>query len=276
VTILFTAFPKAFALISTQLHIPLSLMLIGIVLRGSAFAFRTNDVVPRTVSEVGAQKFWERIFAASSLFTPMMLGMTIGAVASGRLAGQGGTFIEVFVRPWAAPFCFAVGLLALTLFAFLAAVYLLLEADEAALRDDFRQRALWAGGVGVLLAGAVFLLANSGAPYVRYHLGHTTWGAMTMGLAGFSALAALTSLWQRRYRIAFVCTVSYVMFIVWGWGVSQYPYLVIPSVTITDSAPIQTLQLVLAAVLIGALLLFPSLYYLYRIFKGGTIRRALE
>jgi cytochrome bd ubiquinol oxidase subunit II len=58
--------------------------------------------------------------------------------------------------------------------------------------------------------------------------------------------------------------------------VAQYPYLVIPDVTITDSAPIQTLQLVLAALLIGALLLFPSLYYLYRIFKGGTIRRAME
>jgi len=276
VTILFTAFPKAFALISMQLHIPLSLMLIGIVLRGSAFAFRTNDVVPRTVNEAGAQKFWERIFAVSSVFTPMMLGTTIGAVASGGLTGQGGTFIEVFVRPWATPFCFTVGLLALILFAFLAAVYLLLEAEEKALREDFRQRALSAGGVAVLVAGAVFLLSNSAAPHLRDHLSHTTWGAMTIGLAGLSALAALASLWRRRYRIAFVCTVSEVIFIVWGWGVAQYPYLVIPSVAITDSAPLQTLQLVLAAVLLGALLLFPSLYYLYRVFKGGTIRRALE
>jgi cytochrome d ubiquinol oxidase subunit II len=99
---------------------------------------------------------------------------------------------------------------------------------------------------------------------------------MTLVLAGLSALAALTSLWRRMYRMAFVCTVSEVIFIVWGWGVAQYPYLVIPDVTIADSAPIQTQQLVLAALLIGALLLFPSLYYLYRIFKGGTIRRVME
>ncbi|MDQ6733340.1 MAG: cytochrome d ubiquinol oxidase subunit II [Nitrospirota bacterium] len=276
VTILFTAFPKAFALISTHLHIPLSLMLIGIVLRGSAFAFRTNDVVQRTVSEAGAQKFWERVFAVSSVFTPMMLGATIGAVASGRMTGQGGTFMDAFVRPWATPFCFTVGLLALALFAFLAAVYLVLEAQDDALREDFRQRALWAGGVAVLLAGAVFLLSNSAAPHVRNHLSHTTWGTMTLLLAGLSALAALTSLWQRMYRMAFVCTVSEVIFIVWGWAVAQYPYLVIPDVTIADSAPTQTLQLVLVTLLIGALLLFPSLYYLYRIFKGGTILRALE
>lgn len=276
VTILFTAFPKAFALVCTRLHIPLSLMLIGIVLRGSAFAFRTNDVVPRTVSEPGAQKFWERIFAVSSVFTPIMLGTTIGAVASGHMTGQGGAFMDTFVRPWATPFCFTVGLLALALFAFLAAVYLVLEAQDDALREDFRRRALWAGSVAVLLAGAVFLLSNSAAPHVRYRLSHTTWGTMTLVLAGLSALAALTSLWRRIYRMAFVCTVSEVMFIVWGWGVAQYPYLVIPDVTIADSAPIQTLQLVLAALLIGALLLFPSLYYLYRIFKGGTIRRAME
>jgi cytochrome bd ubiquinol oxidase subunit II len=276
VTILFTTFPKAFALISTQLHIPLSLMLIGIVLRGSAFAFRTNDVVPRTVNEAGAQKFWERVFAVSSVFTPIMLGVTIGAVASGLKIGQAGTFVDAFVRPWATLFCFTVGLLALVLFAFLAAVYLLLEVQDVALGEDFRQRALWAGGMAVLLAGTVFLLSNSAASYVRYQLSHTTWGIMTLILAGLSALGALTSLWQRMYRLAFVCTVSEVIAIVWGWGVAQYPYLVIPDITISDSAPLQTLQLVLATVLIGALFLFPSLYYLYRIFKGGTIRRALE
>jgi len=169
-----------------------------------------------------------------------------------------------------------VGLLALVLFAFLAAVYLMLEAQDNALREDFRQRALWAGGVAVLLAGTVFLLSNSAAPHVRDHLSHTPWGTMTMGLAGLSALGAFMSLWQRLYRIAFVCAVNEVIFIVWGWGVAQYPYLVIPDVTISDSAPLPTLQLVLATLLIGALLLFPSLYYLYRIFKGGTILRVLE
>ena len=63
VTILFAAFPKAFALISTTLHIPLTLMLVGIVLRGSAFAFRTHDVEAHRNQDDPAQVFWMHVFA---------------------------------------------------------------------------------------------------------------------------------------------------------------------------------------------------------------------
>ena len=276
VTVLFTAFPKAFALLSTRLHIPLSLMLIGIVLRGSAFAFHTNDVVPRLEREAKAQRVWERVFGVSSVFTPIMLGITIGAVASGRLGGQADTFVDMFVRPWANPFCLAVGLLALALFAFLAAVYLLLETRDDGLRKDFRKRALWAAVAAAVVAAAVFLLSKDEAPHVRNNLGRTIWGIMIVALAGLSALGALVSLWQKKDRAAFVFGVSEVILILWGWALAQYPYLVEPDVTIADAAPVQTLQLVLVALLAGALVLFPSLYYLYRVFKGGTILRALE
>jgi cytochrome d ubiquinol oxidase subunit II len=219
---------------------------------------------------------WERIFGVSSVFTPVMLGTTIGAVASGRLGGQTDTFVDMFVRPWANPFCLAVGLLALALFAFLAAVYLLLETRDDELREDFRKRALWAAGVAAVVAAAVFLLSKDEAPPVRNNLGHTTWGTMIVGLAGLSALTALVSLWHRKDRAAFVFAVSELSLILWGWALAQYPYLVEPDVTIADAAPIPTLRLVLMALLVGALVLFPSLYYLYRVFKGSTILRALE
>jgi cytochrome d ubiquinol oxidase subunit II len=276
VTVLFSAFPKAFAVLSTRLHIPLSLMLIGIVLRGSAFAFRTNDVVPKSQSEAGAQRFWERVFAVSSVFTPIMLGTIIGALASGRLTGRPSSFVEAFVRPWATPFCFTVGLLALALFALLAAMYLLLEAKEDALREDFRRRALWAAVIADAIAGMVVLLSSDASPEIRSHLVHTSVGLAIVAAAGASALGVLVCLWQRRYRVAFLCTVGEVTLILWGWAFAQYPYLITPDVTIADAAPVQTLQLVLAVLLLGALMLFPSLYYLYRVFKGGSILRALE
>jgi cytochrome bd ubiquinol oxidase subunit II len=276
ITVLFTAFPKAFAALSTRLHIPLSMMLIGIVLRGSAFAFRTNDIVPRTAADVGAQRFWERVFALSSVFTPIMVGITIGALASGRVMNEDATFMEAFVSPWATPFCAAVGMLTLVLFSFLAAVYLMLEAADAALKEEFRRRALWAGAVSGAVAAGVFLVSKTGAPEIRYDLAHTAWGMVTMALAMFSALAAIMSVWLRKYRAALVCTVSEVTLILWGWGLAQYPYLVTPDVTIADSAPPATLKLILVALLIGACVLFPSLYYLYRIFKGATILRVLE
>lgn len=276
ITVLFSAFPKAFAVLSTRLHIPLSMMLIGIVLRGSAFAFRTHDIVPRTATDIWAQHFWERVFALSSVFTPLMIGTTIGALASGRLVGPPGSFLDVFVRPWATPFCFTVGVLALALFTLLAAVYLLLEAKDDALREDFRRRALWAAGLVNVVAALVVFLSDGASPEVRSHLIHTTVGMANVALAVVSALGTWVSLWRRRYRAAFLCAVSEVVLILWGWALAQYPYVITPDVTIADAAPVRTLQLVLAVLLAGALVLFPSLYYLYRIFKGGTILRELE
>jgi cytochrome d ubiquinol oxidase subunit II len=84
VTILFTAFPPAFALIATGLHIPLSLMLVGIVLRGTAFAVRTHDITSRDGSS-SVSPIWRYLFAVSSIITPALLGISVGAVASGRL-----------------------------------------------------------------------------------------------------------------------------------------------------------------------------------------------
>lgn len=61
-----------------------------------------------------------------------------------------------------------------------------------------------------------------------------------------------------------------------GMGLARYPYLITSDVTIADAAPRETLQLVLAVLLLGALGLFPSLYYLYRLFKGDSIFREFE
>lgn len=278
VTILFTAFPKAFAVVSTRLHIPLSLMLVGVVLRGSAFAFRTNDVV-KARTEDRAEKFWERVFGLSSVLTPIMLGVTIGALASGHVGepmGTMGTFVDVFIRPWATLFCFLTGCLALTLFAGLAAVYLILEATDEFLREEFRRRALLAAAVSGAIALAVFFLAKTEAPEIWHALTQTLWGILMVTLAGVSGGTMVVALVQRLYRIAFFSAVGEVIFILWGWALGQYPFLIVPDVTIADAAPPQTLRLVLIALMIGALVLFPSLYYLYRIFKGETIRRMLE
>jgi cytochrome d ubiquinol oxidase subunit II len=77
VTILFTAFPAAFAVIATGLHIPLSLMLIGIVIRGTAFAVRTHDITSRADGSSSAPEIWRSLFAGSSLLTPSLAGGSI-------------------------------------------------------------------------------------------------------------------------------------------------------------------------------------------------------
>ncbi|HEU4432892.1 MAG TPA: cytochrome d ubiquinol oxidase subunit II [Pyrinomonadaceae bacterium] len=263
VVVLFTAFPPAFAVIATALHIPITLLLIGIVLRGTAFTFRTYDVQRDEV-----QRRWSLVFSIASIITPILLGTTLGAIASGNIRVENGVVTSGFFEPWLAPFPLAVGFFALALFAFLAAVYLTIEADEGPLREDFRLRALLAGVAVGLLALIVFVLAGTGAPTVRAGISRSSWALALHILTAAFAIGAFYTLWTRRYRAARLCAAAQVTLILLGWAFAQFPYLIEPDISITSAAaPQSTLQLLLAALIAGALLLFPSYYYLFRIFK---------
>ncbi len=117
IVVLFTAFPPAFAAISTALNIPLTLLLIGIVLRGTTFTFRAHDAQHDEV-----QRRWSLLFSIASIITPLLLGIVLGAIASGTIRVENGVVVSGFLKSWLAPFPFSVGFFALSLFAFLAAV----------------------------------------------------------------------------------------------------------------------------------------------------------
>jgi len=263
IVVLFTGFPPAYALISTHLHIPVTLLLIGIVLRGSCFVFRAYGGKSDT-----ARKYWGRIFAVSSLISPIWLGVIVGALSSGRMPSNATTAWDAFVRPWLALFPFAVGLFALSLFAFLAAVYLAVES-QGQLREDFRRRALFAGAAVGVMAFLVFLLSNDEAPQIRQQLTGSWWSWPVQLATAISAVMAWYGIWTSRFSLARRSAVLQVSLIFWGWALAQYPFLIVPSLTITDAAaPAQVLTLLNAAVGLGAVLLLPSFYYLLRVFKG--------
>jgi cytochrome bd ubiquinol oxidase subunit II len=272
VVLLFTCFPRVFARLAITLHIPLSLMLIGIVLRGSAFSFRSH-YGPGHGEETGpaarTSTSWGRVFASASLATPVLLGICVGAVAAGGLpAATSAGFVATFVAPWLTPFGLSVGGLTLALFAFLAAVYLTLEAREPALREDFRRRALAAALVVFVVAFGALGLALLGSPRMGRGLTAGPGAAALHVATGVAALAAIAALWWRRFQLARVAAAGQVALILWGWALAQYPYLVPPDLTIRGAAaPRVTLVLVLWALVAGGLVLFPSLVYLLRVFK---------
>jgi len=264
VVILFTAFPPAFAAIATALHIPITLLLIGIVLRGTAFTFRTYDVQRDDV-----QRRWSLVFSIASIITPILLGTTLGAIASGTIRVDNGAVTGGFFRSWLAPFPLAVGFFALALFAFLAAVYLTVEARERKLQEDFRMRAIISGVAVGLLALTVFILAKTGAPTVRAGISRSWWALGLHMLTAIFAIGAFVTLWTRRYSVARVCAAAQVTLILLGWAFAQFPHLIEPDLTISSAAaPPVTLELLLGALAAGAILLFPSYYYLFRIFKA--------
>ena len=266
IVILFTAFPPAFAAIATALHIPITLLLIGIVLRGTAFTFRTYDVQRDDV-----QRRWSLVFSMASIITPILLGTILGAIASGTIIVADGAVTSGFFNSWLAPFPLAVGFFALALFAFLAAVYLTLETQQRELQEDFRARALLSGVAVGLLALTVFILAKTGAPTVRAGISRTVWAFALHIFTAIFALGAFYTLWTRRYRLARVLAAGQVTLILLGWAFAQYPHLVEPNITLTSAAaPPSTLRLLFGALVAGAILLFPSYYYLFIIFKAKT------
>lgn len=263
VVLLFVCFPLAWSVLSTALHVPLTLMLIGIVLRGAAFAFRSYGGDGDAV-----QRRWGRTFAVASLVTSVMLGICAGAAASGTIRVREGRLVSGFFTSWVQPFPVVVGLLALSLFSFLAAVYLAREADEGDLRADFRRRALVAGVVSGGLAFAALGLAHGTAPLLWSGLMQRWWSLPFHGLTAACALGALWALSRKRDRAAQAAAIAQVTLVLWGWALAQFPYVVPPDLTFASTAaPRQVMVAVLGALAAGGVVLAPSLLYLFRVFK---------
>jgi cytochrome d ubiquinol oxidase subunit II len=268
IVLLFSAFPPAFSAIMTALNIPITVMLIGIVFRGSAFVFRKYDSTADAV-----QRRWSTIFGIASFFTPFFQGLTLGALTTGEIRLVGDRVTTGFFAGWLTPFALTCGLFALALFAFLAATYMTDETQsERDLQNDFRLRAIWAQAALVPLAITVLLTSKSGAP-LMYHGLTNWWAPLLLGWTALSAITATVALWSRKFYLARIAALAQVTFILVGWGLAQFPHLVTPDVTLQNAAaPESTLKLLLLALGAGAVVLLPSLIYLFQIFKGQEER----
>ena len=107
-----------------------------------------------------------------------------------------------------------------------------------------------------------------GAPEM-YHGLIQWWAPLLIGATIVCAIAALASLWLRRFVVARLAAIAEVTLILTGWSLAQYPRLITPDITIFNAAaPEITLRLLTYALLAGAIVLFPSLFFLFRVFKG--------
>lgn len=263
VVLLFTCFPPAFAGVMTALHVPITLMLLGIVARGASFVFRSY-------SAGGERQRWGQVFSVASVVTPVLLGVVLGTIASGGLRWEGDLYVSGWFAPWLQPFPWVVGLFVLSVFAFLAATYMCVEAARTEAGDDFRRRALWSGAAVAVLAIVTWWGARAGAEALGRGLSERPWVWAIQAGGAVAGAGAMLSLWRRRYVLARACAGAEVGLIVLGYGGAMFPYLVAPHFTIGNSgAPALTHRLVLGALALGALVLGPSLFVLFRVFKGS-------
>lgn len=263
IVLLFSAYPAAFAAIMTALHIPITVVLIGIVLRGSAFVFRKYDA-----QDDKTHRRWSLVFSVTSFLTPLFLGMTLGGLASGAIRVENGMVSTGFFAGWTSAFAISCGLFAQGLFAFLAATYMTVETiGKPDLQNDFRLRALLSCLSLAPAAALVYFLAADQAPAL--FAGLSQWWAPGFLLATtLAALIALSMLWRNRFHLARIAAVLQVILILGGWALAQYPTLLAPDLTIFNSvAPVVTLRLLVIALAAGTVVLLPSLGYLFYIFK---------
>lgn len=257
VVTLFTCFPPAFADVATYLNAPLTLALAGIVLRGAAFVFRNY-----ASDAVALARSWTVVFGASSIVAPFFLGDAAGALATGRYA-------------WTSPFALSVGLFAVALCAQIAAVFLLHETDDPALREDFRRRAIRAT-LAVWVAGLLpALLARQAEP--AFFAALTGPAARTaIGAALLLGVAVMLLVARRRDVAARAAVGAEVLAVLGGWFGAQSPSLVPGRWTLASAASSPAmLEAFLIAAAAGAVVLIPSLLLLFAVFKrAGTGVRA--
>ncbi|MEI5671678.1 MULTISPECIES: cytochrome d ubiquinol oxidase subunit II [Nocardioides] len=253
-----TAFPEAFAAAMETLILPMFLALFGIVLRGASFAFR------KYAETLGQARFFGVVFALSSVVTPFFFGTIAGAIASGRVPASGRGEL---IGSWVNPTSIFGGVIAVGTCAFLAGVFLTADAaraGSAGLAATLRLRTLSVGLVTGAVVFAALVPLERDAPTLADGL--ETRAAPLIVLSFLAGAATLWLLWTRRFALARPAALLAVAAVVLGWGVAQYPWLLVDEVTIADAAGARaTLQGVLIAAAIAAALVLPSLAYLYRL-----------
>ncbi|WP_051163574.1 cytochrome d ubiquinol oxidase subunit II [Nocardia brevicatena] len=253
---LWTAYPRVFAAVMTTLFIPMSLALLGIVLRGANFAFR------KYAESMAQARLFGALFAGASLMTPFFFGTIVGAIASGRVPPEG---YGDRVSSWVNPTSFLGGILAVGTSAFLAGVFLTADAARAGdrtLAEYLRPRTLVVGGV----TGAIAIMAIAPIRHDAPTLGAGLLGRAfpLIALSAAAGALTLTLVFFRRFGWARVFALVAVAAIVVGWAVAQTPWILVDRMLIADAAGARsTLVALLVVVGLAAVTVLPALAYLF-------------
>ncbi len=258
---LFAVFPLAFSVIMPALYMPIILMLLGLVFRGVAFEFRW-----RTRRWKGV---WDVAFAGGSALAALMQGIALGALVQG---------IEITDRAygggwwdWLTPFSLLAGVAVVVGYALLGATWLIMKT-EGLLQERMRGHARWLG-MGTLAAiGLVSVLTPFQDP-VYFHrwfnLPGSIFSVIVPGAVAFSAWSLFMGLKERAEAKPFLAALGLFVLSFMGVGVSFYPHIVPPSLTIWQAAaPDESLSFVLAGTVVLIPLILGYTAYAYWVFRG--------
>jgi cytochrome bd ubiquinol oxidase subunit II len=262
--VLWTAFPSVFSAIFTTLYVPLILAVLGIVLRGSGFAFRSS------VEGLSERRAAGATFALSSVITPFFMGTVVGAIAVGNVPGHGSG--DAF-SSWLAPAPLFFGAMFVATGAYLAAVFLVGDTRRAGDREMelyFEKRALAAGVVAGIFAVVGLIALHSEGHYVYDRLVHEGLPLVILSVVcGVGMLIALLSGGRLLLR---PLAAGAVIAVIWGWFVAQFPYLLPTTMKISEAAaPDATLGAVFIVFAIAVVVVLPALIVLFVLAQSDVL-----
>lgn len=271
VVILFNGFPKLYSQLSIYLHIPLTLMLVGIILRGCAFTFRHYDA-----KKDHSNHMYSRVFQFSSLITTLMIGVIAGALIAGQFnqVDSGLSYWSVYWSPWLNLFTLVVGGFLVLLLTYIASVFLVGESDEPHVQKYFASCAKKACLGAVFMGSLVFVTSfYQGVPLFEQFFSHNI---SIFCFVTATILLPLTwiHLRKRSKWILRILVSMQMSLILIGWIGLQFPVLIsfrtgtAPLGFYQNAAPELSLRILLSALLFGSLLIFPAIGYLFHVFKA--------
>lgn len=268
VVIMFVGFPVIYSEMCTYLHIPILIMLLGITARGTAFSFRNYDAIKGERT----QNIYNQVFVYSSFITPLFLGIIAGSTLSGQIDLHPVDFFSAYVFSWLSYFSLSVGLFTVALSGYLAAVYLIGEADDENDAQSFIRKARKMNIVAVVFGGLVFIVAYTG----NIHLARWIFENPVSLTAVIAATLSLGLLWLFIYRgkrkIIRLFAAFQVTMILLSVGYKNFPDLVIIKSgqnlsLLSLHATSKTIEDLGLGLLVGSIIILPSLFYLYYSFQ---------
>lgn len=273
IVILFSGFPSVYSTLSVSLHIPLMVVLLGIIFRGTAFTFRHYDVI-----HDHTHKYYGFLFKASSFITPLFLGITLGAMILGRITIERvGGFYEIFIAPWLNGFCFTTGCFTVSLFGYIASVFLIGETRNDRERRKYSMFSKMFMISTMILGLLVFVAAEMEGHQLLQKFISSHYSILMLSIV----LVSCPVIWilsQRKnnksvyLRLTIGVQVAAVLL---GWFIIQFPLIIQfsngQSLTFYNSqAPPASLLQLLIALIVGLVLVVPAFLVLFRVFKVGS------
>lgn len=267
IVILFVGFPEIYTTMSVHLHIPLVIMLLGIIARGTAFAFRNYDAV---VDDM--QVIYNRIFVYASVLTPLFLGIIAGSAVSGRIDLQADSFVNAYLFSWLHWFSVSVGLFTVAICGFLAAVYLIGETDNEMDRQRFIYKTRTTSIIAICCGALVFVAAYiDGIPLPQWIFGHAA------GITAISAaIVSFVLLWyyldKEKPNLLRLLAGFQVSMILFTTTYTHYPNIVLLSdgkylSLLEHQGNAETIHVLGIALLAGSVFILPALFYLIYSFQ---------